>query len=164
MAAANHLVLVVVVVVVLLVVATTPGAAAAGSAAASGNGTSTPTAYEMLERYDFPRGILPEGVEGYVLRPDGSFEVYFPRDCEFLLARTWLVQYGSRIAGAASSGSLKSLQGIYVKVLFIWLPVGEVDRSGDLLSFYIGPVATSFPLADFANSPHCRGYNLAAAL
>ncbi|KAL5226188.1 hypothetical protein ABZP36_012827 [Zizania latifolia] len=161
--AANHHHHLLLVAVAVLVVATTPSAAAAGAAAASGNGTSTPTAYEMLEQYDFPRGILPEGVEGYVLRPDGSFEVYFPRDCEFMLARTWLVQYGSRIAGSASSGSLTSLQGIYVKVLFIWLPVGEVDRSGDRLSFYIGPVATSFPLSDFANSPHCRGYNLAAA-
>uniref|UniRef100_J3NC34 Uncharacterized protein n=2 Tax=Oryza brachyantha TaxID=4533 RepID=J3NC34_ORYBR len=119
----------------------------------------------MLERYDFPRGILPVGVEGYVLRDDGSFEVYFPRDCEFMLARTWLVRYGARIAGAAASGSLTSLQGVYVKVLFVWLPVGEVDRAGDRLSFYIGPVSTSFPLADFADSPHCRGYDhlLAAA-
>ncbi|EAY82554.1 hypothetical protein OsI_37775 [Oryza sativa Indica Group] len=137
---------------VVLVVAATP-------AAASGNGTSTPTAYEMLERYDFPRGILPVGVEGYELREDGSFEVYFPRDCEFMLARTWLVRYGARIAGAAASGRLTSLQGVYVKVLFVWLPVGEVDRSGDTLSFYIGPVSTSFPLSDFAHSPHCRGYD-----
>ncbi|MBU6434960.1 MAG: DUF538 domain-containing protein, partial [Nitrospirae bacterium] len=58
---------------------------------------------------------------------------------------------------AAASGRLTSLQGVYVKVLFVWLPVGEVDRSGDTLSFYIGPVSTSFPLSDFAHSPHCRG-------
>ncbi|KAF0888600.1 hypothetical protein E2562_016067 [Oryza meyeriana var. granulata] len=147
----------------LLVAAVLAAGCGAVAATASGNGTtSTPTAYEMLERYDFPRGILPVGVEGYVLREDGSFEVYFPRDCEFMLARTWLVRYGARIAGAAASGSLTSLQGVYVKVLFVWLPVGEVDRAGDKLSFYIGPVSTSFPLADFADSPRCRGYDLAA--
>lgn len=136
-------------------------AAAAGASPSSSASTDdTPTAYEMLERYDFPRGILPLGVEGYDLRADGGFEVYFPRECEFLLSRQWLVKYDTRIAGAASAGKLSALEGIYVKVLFLWVPVAEVDRDGDRLSFYIGPVSTSFPLGDFADSPHCRGYDL----
>uniref|UniRef100_A0A0E0MKK0 DUF538 family protein n=1 Tax=Oryza punctata TaxID=4537 RepID=A0A0E0MKK0_ORYPU len=156
MAATHPLLVVVLLAAVVLAVAATPAAAAAGNGTTS---SSAPTAYEMLEKYDFPRGILPVGVEGYELREDGRFEVYFPRDCEFMLARTWLVRYGARIAGAAASGQLTSLQGVYVKVLFVWLPVGEVDRSGDTLSFYIGPVSTSFPLSDFAHSPHCRGYD-----
>ena len=133
-------------------------------AASSASAEDTPTAYEMLERYDFPRGILPEGVEGYELDPDGGFQVYFPRECEFLLAKQWLVKYDTRIAGAASAGKLAALQGIYVKVLFLWIPVAEVDRAGDRLSFYIGPVSTSFPLSDFASSPHCRGYHDRAAV
>uniref|UniRef100_A0A0D9XXQ2 Uncharacterized protein n=1 Tax=Leersia perrieri TaxID=77586 RepID=A0A0D9XXQ2_9ORYZ len=135
-------------------------AAGDGNTNVTSSSSTTPSAYEMLEKYDFPRGILPVGVEGYTLREDGSFEVYFPRDCEFMLARTWLVRYGSRIAGDAASGRLTSLSGVHVKVLFVWIPVGEVDRSGDSLSFYIGPVSTSFPLSDFAHSPHCRGYDL----
>ncbi|CAN6335782.1 unnamed protein product [Urochloa humidicola] len=138
-------------------------ATAASGAVAAGNGTSSPTAYEMLEKYNFPRGILPAGVKGYVLRPDGSFEVYFPRPCEFLLARRWLVRYDARVSGSVAAGSLTALQGISVKVVFLWLGVGEVDRAGDKLSFYIGPVATSFPLADFAESPRCRGYDDVAA-
>jgi hypothetical protein len=121
--------------------------------------SSSPTAYEMLERYDFPRGILPEGVTGYELRPNGSFEVYLPRACEFLLSRSWLVRYDARLSGTAAAGRLTSLNGVSVKVLFFWVPVGEVDRAGDQLSFYVGPVATSFPIADFADSPHCRGYD-----
>uniref|UniRef100_M8BTR8 Uncharacterized protein n=1 Tax=Aegilops tauschii TaxID=37682 RepID=M8BTR8_AEGTA len=90
--------------------------------------------------------------------------VYFPRECEFLLAKQWLVKYDTRIAGAATAGKLAALQGIYVKVLFLWIPVAEVDRAGDRLSFYIGPVSTSFPLSDFASSPHCRGYHDRAAV
>ncbi|CAL4903807.1 unnamed protein product [Urochloa decumbens] len=134
--------------------------ATAASSAASGNGTSSsPTVYEMLEKYNFPRGILPAGVTGYVLRPDGTFEVYFPRACEFLLARRWLVRYDARVSGSVAAGSLTALQGISVKVVFLWLGVGEVDRAGDKLSFYIGPVSTSFPLGDFAESPRCRGYD-----
>ncbi|KAL6641745.1 hypothetical protein ACP70R_019926 [Stipagrostis hirtigluma subsp. patula] len=143
----------------LAVVAAASPAEAAGCGDNVTTSSSPPTAYEMLERYDFPRGILPEGVEGYELRPDGTFDVYFPRECEFLLARRWLVRYDARVSGAAASGSLTALQGISVKVLFVWLPVGEVDRAGDSLSFYIGPIATSFPLADFAESPRCRGFD-----
>ncbi|KAM3023500.1 hypothetical protein ACUV84_037212 [Puccinellia chinampoensis] len=124
---------------------------------------ATPTAYEMLERYDFPRGILPEGVAGYELGPDGGFQVYFPRECEFLLGKQWLVKYSTRIAGTATADKLAALEGIYVKVLFFWIPVAEVDRAGDSLSFYVGPVSTSFPLADFADSPHCRGYDYGVA-
>ncbi|GJM87766.1 hypothetical protein PR202_ga03757 [Eleusine coracana subsp. coracana] len=146
-----------------LVVLLAFAAVLSAAAAAAGNGTSSPTAYEMLEQYNFPRGILPEGVTGYKLRPDGGFEVYFPRACEFLLSHTWLVRYDARISGAAASGKLTALTGVSVKVLFLWIPVGEVDRAGDQLSFYVGPVATSFPIADFADSPKCRGYNDAAA-
>ena len=131
---------------------------AARAAPGGGDGT-TPSAYEMLERYNFPRGILPAGVQGYVLQPDGAFEVYFPRPCEFLLARRWLVRYEARVSGSVAAGKLTALQGISVKVVFLWLGVGEVDRAGDKLSFYIGPVATSFPLGDFAESPRCRGYD-----
>ena len=131
---------------------------AARAAPGGGDGT-TPSAYEMLERYNFPRGILPAGVQGYELRPDGAFEVYFPRRCEFLLARRWLVRYEARVSGSVAAGKLTALQGISVKVAFLWLGVGEVDRAGDKLSFYIGPLATSFPLGDFAESPRCRGYD-----
>ena len=129
---------------------------AARAAPGGGDGT-TPSAYEMLERYNFPRGILPAGVQGYELRPDGAFEVYFPRRCEFLLARRWLVRYDASVSGSVADGKLTALQGISVKVVFLWLGVAEVDRAGDKLSFYIGPVATSFPLGDFAESPRCRG-------
>ncbi|KAG2615263.1 uncharacterized protein LOC120666637 [Panicum virgatum] len=131
---------------------------AARAAPGGGDGT-TPSAYEMLERYNFPRGILPAGVQGYVLQPDGAFEVYFPRSCEFLLARRWLVRYDASVSGSVADGKLTALQGISVKVAFLWLGVGEVDRAGDKLSFYIGPLATSFPLGDFAESPRCRGYD-----
>ncbi|MQL86931.1 hypothetical protein Taro_019468 [Colocasia esculenta] len=36
----------------------------------------SPTAYEELEQYGFPRGILPEGVKSNLLRKDGTFEAY----------------------------------------------------------------------------------------
>jgi len=77
-------------------------AATVSAAAAVGN----LTAYEMLERYKFPRGILPQGVQCYVLRPDGSFEVFFPGSggCEFRVGGRYLLRYERRIAGTARAG------------------------------------------------------------
>ncbi|EES08273.1 uncharacterized protein At5g01610 [Sorghum bicolor] len=124
----------------------------------SGNSTPTPTAYEMLERYDFPRGILPEGVQRYELRPDdGSFEVFLSgRSCEFRVGDRYLLRYDRRISGTAREGSIRALQGVSVKVLFVWLAITEVDRAGDQLSFLVGPLAASFPTKNFAESPRCQ--------
>jgi hypothetical protein len=141
-------------------------APAVASAAAGGNST-TPTAYEMLERYEFPRGILPEGVQRYVLRPDGSFEVFFSGSdgCEFRVGDRYQLRYDRRIAGIARAGSIRDLRGVSVKVLFVWLGINEVDRAGDQLSFRVGPLAASFPLAKFSVSPRCRcGFDCDAAI
>ncbi|RCV37680.1 hypothetical protein SETIT_8G082300v2 [Setaria italica] len=141
-------------------------ASTAASAATGGNST-TPTAYEMLERYEFPRGILPEGVQRYVLRPDGSFEVFFSGSgggCEFRVGDRYQLRYERRIAGNARAGSIRELRGVSVKVLFVWLGITEVDRAGDQLSFRVGPLSASFPLAKFSVSPRCRcGFDCEAA-
>uniref|UniRef100_A0A0A9H1C3 Uncharacterized protein n=1 Tax=Arundo donax TaxID=35708 RepID=A0A0A9H1C3_ARUDO len=138
--------------------------AAAGTAsAASGNST----AYEMLELYDFPRGILPEGVQRYELQPDGSFEVFLSSGsgCEFLVAGRYMLRYDRCIAGTARAGSIQALEGVSVKVLFVWLGITEVDRAGDQLSFLVGQLAASFPLSNFAESPRCRcGFDCANAV
>ncbi|XP_062197880.1 uncharacterized protein LOC133900685 [Phragmites australis] len=140
--------------------------AASGMASAASGNSTTPTAYEMLERYNFPRGILPEGVQRYELRPDGSFEVFLSGNggCEFRVADRYVLRYDRRIAGNARTGSIRGLEGVSVKVLFMWLGITEVDRTGDQLSFLVGPLAASFPLGNFAKSPRCRcGFHCANA-
>jgi Protein of unknown function, DUF538 len=117
----------------------------------------SPSAYDMLEKYNFPRGILPEGVTGYILRPDGYFEVYFEKDCEFKVAKKYLAWYDKKISGYIDMGMLKNLNGISVKVLFIWIGVTEVDRASDSeINFYLGPISTSFGVSSFESSPKCR--------
>ena len=97
-------------------------AAAAGTTTttATSVNSTTPTAYEMLERYEFPRGILPEGVQRYELRPDdGSFEVFLSGrsgSCEFRVGDRYLLRYDRRISGTAREGSIQALQGMSVKV------------------------------------------------
>ncbi|KAL5205016.1 hypothetical protein ABZP36_009887 [Zizania latifolia] len=156
-------------VVVVVVAAALLVVAAVTPALASGNWTAAaPTAYEMLERYCFPRGILPEGVQSYVLRPDGSFVVHLSGngDCEFRVrgGGTYPLRYGRRVAGNAMAGSIRALEGVSVKVLFVWLGISQVDRAGDQLSFSVGPLSASFPLANFATCPRCRcGFDCANA-
>jgi Protein of unknown function, DUF538 len=115
------------------------------------------SAYDMLEKYNFPRGMLPEGVTGYILHPDSYFEVYFEKDCEFKVAKKYLAWYDKKISGYIDMGTLKNLNGISVKVLFIWIGVTEVDRTSDSqIDFYLGPISASFAVSSFGSSPKCR--------
>ncbi|CAL9161143.1 unnamed protein product [Musa hybrid cultivar] len=124
-----------------------------------------PTAYQMLEQYDFPRGILPQGVRRYVLNQDGSFEVYLSGDCEFKVTGGYLLHYKRKITGAVASGSLTNLRGVSVKVLFLWFGIDEVLRSGDEIDFFVGPLSASFGLSNFEECPRCRcGFDCSAAM
>lgn len=117
----------------------------------------SPSAYEMLEKYNFPKGMLPEGVTGYLLQPDGYFEVYFKSDCEFKVAKKYLAWYDNKISGYIDMGKLKNLNGISVKILFVWIGVTEVDRASETeIDFYLGPISASFGVSSFEDSPKCR--------
>ncbi|CAO2141296.1 unnamed protein product [Urochloa humidicola] len=150
MAARHHLTFLLITVLPLLIL----------TAAASPDDTSPsppeqqPTAYEMLERYNFTEGILPEGVTGYILRADGSFEVYLPGECNFR-AGSMQIRYGSRVAGTIRPASITGIEGVKVKALLAWVAVTEVDRVEDRIRFSAGPVSKSFPIDTFAHSPQC---------
>ncbi|CAN6374842.1 unnamed protein product [Urochloa humidicola] len=130
--------------------ATPPTAALPTTAVPLTANSPTPTAYDMLEKYNLTPGILPQGVTGYILRPDSSFEVYLLGDCAFR-AGSMQVRYSSRITGTIRPASITGVQGVKVKVLFAWVAVTEVDR----LRFSDGPVSKSFPVGTFAHSPQC---------
>ena len=115
-----------------------------------------PTAYELLESYDFPQGLLPEGVESYLLQSDGSFDVYFGWECEFKVQDSYLLRYKRRISGTLEAGRLKDLKGVSVRFLFVWLGITEVVRMDDELRFYVGPISASFPVTSFVDCPMCR--------
>jgi len=65
-----------------------------------------PTAYEMLQRYNFPIGVLPKGVTGYDLdESTGKFSAYLNGSCAFSLEGSYQLNYKPTIKGYVSNGS-----------------------------------------------------------
>lgn len=118
-------------------------------------GEATPTAYEAMEEYNFPVGLLPKGVSSYELDPDtGKFKVYLNGSCQFYV-QDYKLKYKSTISGVISKNELNHLKGISVKVLFLWLDISGVTRDDDEVYFSVGILSTSFGVDNFFESPEC---------
>ncbi|KAF5731434.1 hypothetical protein HS088_TW18G00111 [Tripterygium wilfordii] len=114
------------------------------------------TAYEILQDYDLPSGILPKGATGYqVDRNTGRFHAYLSGSCSFSLEGSYELSYKSTISGYISKGRLTQISGVSVKVLFFWLNIVEVVRSGDEMEFSVGIASANFPIDNFYESPQC---------
>ncbi|KAL6954923.1 hypothetical protein U1Q18_020048 [Sarracenia purpurea var. burkii] len=113
------------------------------------------TAYQVLEEYDLPVGLLPTGVSGYELdNSTGEFKAYLNGTCSFTIS-SYELKYKSTITGVISTDKLTNLKGISVKVLFLWLNIAEVIRDGDELEFSVGIASADFPVDNFDESPQC---------
>lgn len=113
------------------------------------------TVYQLLRQYDFPAGLLPQGVTSYELNADtGDFTVHLDNTCSFNI-QGYKLRYKTKITGIISKGSLKNLSGVQVQLLFLWLSIGEVTRDGNNLDFSVGIVSTDFPIDNFDESPKC---------
>lgn len=76
------------------------------------------SAYEALQQFNFPVGILPKGVTGYELdRDTGKFRAFLDGSCGFSLEGSYQLRYKSTIAGYISENRLTGLSGVSVKVL-----------------------------------------------
>ncbi|CAH2071987.1 unnamed protein product [Thlaspi arvense] len=116
----------------------------------------SPTAYSLLQSYNFPVGILPKGVVAYDLDTStGKFHAYFNDSCSFSLVGSYQLNYKSTISGYISENKLKNLSGIKVKVLFLWLNIVEVTRNGDEMGFSVGFTSANFAIQEFLESPQC---------
>jgi hypothetical protein len=119
------------------------------------NSNATPTVYELLAKYNFPPGILPEGVQNYTLRPDGSFDVTLPGECEIDVAG-FTLRYDSVIHGNIQSKLINGMEGVSVKLGINQVGIKSVERDGDELKFDAGVISKNFPVGNFAKSPHCN--------
>jgi hypothetical protein len=156
---------------VLLTTSTAFDSAPATLIRATGDLPGEPSAYEMLEGFGFPRGILPVGVTGYKYRPssDGAFEVYFDGDCEFEVDDGYRLMYQRTITGNVEGGSIRNLGGVLVMMFLLnWSIDRVVVEDPEHLMFYVGPLSQAFRTAGFKESPVCRyrhsGGNSVAAM
>ncbi|KAJ9547667.1 hypothetical protein OSB04_020210 [Centaurea solstitialis] len=116
---------------------------------------AAPTAYEELLEYDFPVGLLPQGVTGYELNNvTGEFKAYMKETCSFKI-QGYNLKYKSTISGVIEKGKLKNLKGINVKILVVWLNIVEVSRHGDQIDFSVGIMSAGFGVSNFYESPQC---------
>lgn len=114
------------------------------------------TAYEAMQAYGFPAGILPLGVTHYDLdESTGKFNVYWNGSCSFSLEGSYQLKYNSVISGYIYKNKLTKLSGVSVKVLFVWLNIVEVRRKGDSLEFSVGIASAGFPIDNFFVCPQC---------
>ncbi|XP_031261616.1 uncharacterized protein LOC116119831 [Pistacia vera] len=118
--------------------------------------SDTKTAYELLNSFNFPSGLLPKGVQSYDLdQRTGQFHAYLGGTCSFSLEGSYQLKYKSTISGYISNNRLTSLTGVSVKVLFLWLNIVEVIRNGDNIEFSVGIASASFPIDNFYECPQC---------
>ncbi|XP_008784759.2 uncharacterized protein At5g01610-like [Phoenix dactylifera] len=131
--------------------------ASSSSAVTSSTSDDTkPSAYEVLESYNFPIGLLPKGCSGYDLDPDtGDFSAYFNNTCSFSLEGSYQLRYQPTISGHISAGRLSDLRGVSVKILLFWINIIEVSLHNDELEFSVGIASADFPIDNFFECPQC---------
>lgn len=113
------------------------------------------SAYEVLQEYDFPIGLLPKGVTGYELNTEtGEFSAYLSGTCKFSI-ESYELEYRSTITGVISKGRLKNLKGVKVFVVILWINIVEVVRDGNELEFSVGIASANFPIDSFVECPQC---------
>uniref|UniRef100_A0A452Z5F7 DUF538 domain-containing protein n=1 Tax=Aegilops tauschii subsp. strangulata TaxID=200361 RepID=A0A452Z5F7_AEGTS len=142
----------------LLIFTLLAGTAVFSVSAARDATDETPSAYEMLEKFGFPKGILPVGVTDYTLRrSDGAFQVFMDKDCEFEVDGGYKLTYKQTISGRVAGGSLWDLRGVSVKIFFVNWGIDQVLMAdADHLMFYVGPLSQAFTSDNFEESPQCR--------
>ncbi|KAJ0453632.1 hypothetical protein HanIR_Chr15g0731411 [Helianthus annuus] len=121
-------------------------------------GNNRLSAYQVLQSYNLPVGLLPNGVFGYTLdRHSGQFSVNVTSSNCNLHVAGYDIVYNSPITGVISQNNLGNIDGVKVKIAFVWLNILNVNRNQDQLVFNIGGfVDKSFPISDFYSSPNCR--------
>jgi hypothetical protein len=128
------------------------------SSAASSDPLATTDAYERIESFGFPQGILPHTITGYTFEPSsGRFTLYLEGECKVLIQHTYPLQYDKVITGLLSYGQLQDLRGIRVKAFYVWWSITAISRSNDdNLSFAVGILSAKFPLQSFDDPPICE--------
>ncbi|KAL5707733.1 hypothetical protein ACHQM5_018597 [Ranunculus cassubicifolius] len=119
---------------------------------------STPTVYDILNKFGLPSGLLPDSVSSYTFNEStGEFTVELPNKC--YIHFDYLVYYDKKITGTLKIGSITNLHGIEVKKLFLWLDVDEIRVDlppSDSIYFQVGFVNKKLDVDQFQTVHSCK--------
>ncbi|KAM0071902.1 hypothetical protein Hdeb2414_s0001g00030511 [Helianthus debilis subsp. tardiflorus] len=123
-----------------------------------------PTAYEILQEYDLPVGLLPTNVTVYTLnRETGEFHVNLGENCTFK-NDGYEVKYKPMISGVIRKGKVTKLKGVSVKVMLFWVQIVAAIRDEGEVDFSVGMLKAGIDIDAFEESPQCGcGFNCVAS-
>ncbi|GJM99625.1 hypothetical protein PR202_ga16745 [Eleusine coracana subsp. coracana] len=103
----------------------------------------------------FCRPPLRPSAVAYTATLDNSISGIGGSICEFSIEDSYSLRYQTKISSKISPDRIADLQGVSVKVLFLWLNIVEVTRSIDKLGLSIGIAADDFGIENFLECPTC---------
>ncbi|XP_071687114.1 uncharacterized protein [Rutidosis leptorrhynchoides] len=114
-----------------------------------------PTAYEVIQDYGFPVGLLPSSVKSYDLnRETGEFMVTLRDKCSFPFDG-YDVKFKEVFSGVIKIDKLTKLKGISAGKFWVSMDIVEATRLGDEVDFSAGVFSLGFDVEDFEKSPQC---------
>ncbi|XP_076890200.1 uncharacterized protein At5g01610-like [Bidens hawaiensis] len=120
-------------------------------------GDGEPSVYQVLQSYNLPPGLLPNGASGYTLDPkSGRYSVNLSSICEVNVAN-YEFQYSPSITGVISQNNLREMGGVKVKAALLWVGIMNINRNQDQLKLTIDGIGDKeFPVNVFSLSPNCK--------
>ncbi|KAL9672162.1 hypothetical protein QQ045_028411 [Rhodiola kirilowii] len=112
--------------------------------------------HDILPKYGFPRGLIPNIVKSYTLSDDGHFQIFLQHHCYVQFDQ--LVYYDKVVKGKLKYGSVTDVSGIQAKKLFVWVTVTGIDADfeSDMVEFHVGVLSEKLPAKQFQEIPSCK--------
>jgi hypothetical protein len=113
------------------------------------------TVYDVLEKNNLPRGLLPNGVS-YTLSPQGKLDLTVPGVGCTAVIQNYKMQFAGSMVGVIQPGSISQIHGLSLNVEYAWLGITRVERADAQINFYVqnsNKPSLSLPVSSFATSP-----------
>ncbi|CAA7399272.1 unnamed protein product [Spirodela intermedia] len=126
------------------------------AAASLGSSSANDSAHKLLQKFGFPRGLLPGNVVNYTVAKDGEFSVELAAPCYIQFSE--LAYYHRVIRGRISRRLISGVSGIQAKKFLFWVAISSIaaDEEHSAIQLSNGAITVTVPAADFADVRHCR--------
>lgn len=118
-----------------------------------------PDAYEVLQEYEYPVGLLPAEVTGYKLdRCTGRFSVFLRGPCHYTTeTNAYPFSFDEIVTGVIRRDGITNVRGVRVKSISIfgWFRISNVRHLGDFFDIAAGSVSSIVPIENLQASPRC---------